>query len=246
MGAFYHVQYVGSNRDIDPPVSATMALWFLLRPYAMDPSVSVSELIARIDALLPQIQCRQCGYRGCRPYAEALAAGCAETNQCPPGGEEGARELAALLGVAFKPVDSRFGVTKPPAVAVIDEALCIGCTLCIQACPVDAIVGAAGLMHTIIARDCTGCELCVSPCPVDCIQMLETGAQTTRAQRRLAADTARRRFELREIRLEREQRARCSANDSKDAAEVGVKQRTIQRAVERARLRLARRSHTGK
>jgi electron transport complex protein RnfB len=91
-------------------------------------------LIARIDAVLPQTQCRQCGYRGCRPYAEALAAGCAETNQCPPGGEEGARELAALLGVAFKPVDSRFGATKPPAVAVIDEALCIGCTLCIQAC----------------------------------------------------------------------------------------------------------------
>ena len=220
-----------------------MALWFMLRPFAMDTPVSDSELIARIDALLPQTQCRQCGYRGCRPYAEALAAGCAETNQCAPGGEDGARELAALLGVAFKPLDSRFGATKPPAVAVIDEALCIGCTLCIQACPVDAIVGAAGLMHTVIARDCTGCELCVPPCPVDCIRMAETSAQPARAERRLAADAARRRFELREIRLERGQRARCSANDnSVDAAEVGVKQRTIQRALERARVRLAQRN----
>ena len=222
-----------------------MAPWFMLRPFDMDAPDSVSEMTARIDALLPQTQCRQCGYRGCRPYAEALAAGCAETNQCPPGGEEGAREIAALLGVAFKPVDSSFGATKPPAVAAIDEALCIGCTLCIQACPVDAIVGAAGFMHTVIARDCTGCELCLSPCPVDCIRMVETCAHPARAERRLAADAARRRFELREIRLE--QRARCSANDnSVNAAEVGVKQRTIQRAVERARLRLAQRNDCAK
>jgi electron transport complex protein RnfB len=208
--------------------------------YASPP---LSELITRIDALLPQTQCRQCGYRGCRPYAEALATGHAGANQCPPGGEQGARELAALVGVAFKPVDSRFGTTKPPAVAVIDEALCIGCTLCIQACPVDAIAGAAGLMHTVIARACTGCELCVLPCPVDCIRMVETGARPARAERRLVADTARRRFELREIRLERERHARYGATDSgANAAEAGVKQRTVQRAVERARLRLGQRN----
>jgi electron transport complex protein RnfB len=195
-------------------------------------------LVERVDALLPQTQCRLCGYPGCRPYAEALAAGRADINQCPPGGDDGARELAALLGVAAKPVDPRFGIAKPPAGAVIDEALCIGCTLCIQACPVDAIVGAAKLMHTVIARDCTGCELCLPPCPVDCISMVETGAQPTRTERRLAADHARRRFELHKTRLQRERR---SAAGSAVTAELKVNQQTVQRAIERAKLRLARR-----
>ncbi|MBI4191991.1 MAG: RnfABCDGE type electron transport complex subunit B [Betaproteobacteria bacterium] len=195
--------------------------------------------IRRIDALLPQTQCRQCGYPGCRPYAEALAADRADINQCPPGGDEIARELAALLGVAFKSVDARFGITKPPAVAVIDEALCIGCTLCIQACPVDAIVGAAQFMHTVIAHDCTGCELCLPPCPVDCIRMVATGAQPARDERRFAAGRARRRFELHVARLDRERQAKRDTNR-------GVKHPTVQRAIERAKLRLAQRKQSGK
>ncbi|MDP1682921.1 MAG: electron transport complex subunit RsxB [Burkholderiales bacterium] len=133
--------------------------------------VEESPLVQKIDAILPQTQCGQCTYPGCKPYATAIAAGEADINQCPPGGEEGIRKLAELLGVEPKPLNAEHGVTKPKAVAVIDENLCIGCTLCIQACPVDAILGAAKHMHTIIAPECTGCELCIPPCPVDCISM---------------------------------------------------------------------------
>jgi len=207
---------------------------------------AVGDRIQRIDALLPQTQCRQCGYPGCRPYAEAIAAGSADINQCPPGGDEGARELAALLGVAYKPVDARFGATKPPAAAVIEEALCIGCTLCIRACPVDAIAGAAKLMHTVIARDCTGCELCLPPCPVDCIRMVEIGTRPTRRERRIAADHARRRFELHQTRLGREQRTRRAANRRAGTADVSTRRQTVQRAIERARQRLAQRQRSGK
>jgi electron transport complex protein RnfB len=133
--------------------------------------VQGNPLVDKIDAVLPQTQCGQCGYPGCKPYATAIAAGEAEINKCPPGGEEGIHKLAELLGREFVP----FGVGAAPkakSVAFIDENTCIGCTLCIQACPVDAIVGAAKQMHTIIARECTGCELCIAPCPVDCISML--------------------------------------------------------------------------
>ena len=129
-------------------------------------------LVEKIDAILPQTQCGQCGFPGCKPYAEAIANGEAEINQCPPGGEEGIRKLADLLGREFKPLSEEHGVEKPKSVAVIDEQTCIGCTLCIQACPVDAIVGAAKLMHTVVEPLCTGCELCVAPCPVDCISMV--------------------------------------------------------------------------
>lgn len=129
-------------------------------------------LADRIDALLPQTQCRRCTFEGCRPYAEAIAQGAADINQCPPGGERTMKALAELVGVARKPVGEAFGVVPDyPVVAVIDEAVCIGCTKCIQACPVDAIVGASRYMHTVIAADCTGCELCIPPCPVDCIDM---------------------------------------------------------------------------
>lgn len=128
-------------------------------------------LVDKIDAILPQTQCGQCGFPGCRPYATAIAGGEAEINQCPPGGEEGIRKLADLLGREFKPLSEEHGVEKPKSVAIIDEQTCIGCTLCIQACPVDAIVGAAKQMHTIVAAECTGCELCLAPCPVDCITM---------------------------------------------------------------------------
>lgn len=131
-----------------------------------------SSLVERIDALLPQTQCGRCTFSGCRPYAEAIAAGTADINQCPPGGERTAQALAKLVGVASKPVGKEFGVVPEyPAVAVIDEAACIGCTKCIQACPVDAIIGASRAMHTVIADECTGCELCIPPCPVDCIVM---------------------------------------------------------------------------
>ena len=129
-------------------------------------------LADKIDALLPQTQCGQCGHPGCKPYAQAIAEGSADINQCPPGGEDGIRRLAELLGKEFKPLNTEHGQPKPKSVAVIDEAVCIGCTLCIQACPVDAILGAAKQMHTIIESECTGCELCVAPCPVDCIAMV--------------------------------------------------------------------------
>ena len=129
-------------------------------------------LEARIDAILPQTQCGQCGYAGCRPYARALAAGDADIDQCPPGGAAGARALAALLGREPKPVNPANGIEKPPVVALIVEADCIGCTKCLQACPVDAIVGGPKLMHTVVAELCTGCELCIPPCPVDCIELV--------------------------------------------------------------------------
>ncbi|MCI0506006.1 MAG: electron transport complex subunit RsxB [Gammaproteobacteria bacterium] len=130
-------------------------------------------LVEKIDALLPQTQCGQCTYAGCRPYAEAIAKGEADINQCPPGGETTIIALADLLGRDPKPLNPEHGEEKSKRVAVIDEEICIGCTLCIQACPVDAILGAPKLMHTVIADECTGCDLCVPPCPVDCIDMVE-------------------------------------------------------------------------
>lgn len=136
-------------------------------------------LVDKIDAILPQTQCGQCGYPGCKPYATAIANGEADINQCPPGGDAGVRALADLLGVEPKPLNAEHGQPKPKSVAVIDENVCIGCTLCIQACPVDAILGSAKHMHTVIASECTGCELCVAPCPVDCIAMVEVKETVT-------------------------------------------------------------------
>ena len=130
--------------------------------------VEGNPLVEKIEAILPQTQCGQCGYPGCKPYAEAIAAGEADINRCPPGGQEGVAKLADLLGREIKPLDAE---EKPKQLAIIDEQTCIGCTLCIQACPVDAIVGAAKQMHTVVASLCTGCELCVKPCPVECIRM---------------------------------------------------------------------------
>ena len=129
-------------------------------------------MVDAIDALLPQTQCTKCGYSGCRPYAEAIALGAADINQCPPGGEDGIVKLAQLLHRMPQPLNPGNGVELPLRVAAIDEARCIGCTLCIDACPVDAIVGAAKRMHSVLPSLCTGCDLCVAPCPVDCIVML--------------------------------------------------------------------------
>lgn len=135
--------------------------------------VESDPIVARIDELLPQTQCGQCGYPGCRPYAEAIAAGQADINQCPPGGEAGVRALAALLGREPKPLNPDNGEESTKKLALIVEADCIGCTKCIQACPVDAIIGAPKLMHTVIEDLCTGCELCLPPCPVDCIELVD-------------------------------------------------------------------------
>ncbi|HUJ01429.1 MAG TPA: electron transport complex subunit RsxB [Usitatibacter sp.] len=157
----------------------------------------MSDLARRIDALLPQTQCTRCGYEGCRPYAEAIAAGAADIDRCPPGGDEGVGRLARLLGREAKPLDAECGEYRPPQVAVIDEPACIGCTKCIQACPVDAIVGASKRMHTVIASWCTGCELCIPPCPVDCIALEPVAALPD-------ADLSRARHERRSIRLARD------------------------------------------
>ncbi len=145
-------------------------------------------LAERINDLLPQTQCRRCTFDGCRPYAMAIARGEAGINQCPPGGEATATALANLLRRERRSVDPQYGVMpERPAVAVIDETTCIGCTKCIQACPVDAIVGGSKFMHTVIAADCTGCELCIPPCPVDCIEMLPAPAGMQRTPLSAAA-----------------------------------------------------------
>jgi electron transport complex protein RnfB len=137
-------------------------------------------VVDMVERLLPQTQCGQCGYPGCHPYAEAVAGGQADINQCVPGGDHTIRALADLLGKDAKPLDPAHGSVKPKMLAWIDEQLCIGCTLCIQVCPVDAILGAAKHMHTVIASECTGCEICPPVCPVDCIHMraVEQAIQT--------------------------------------------------------------------
>lgn len=163
---------------------------------------TTTDLADRIDALLPQTQCTRCGYPTCRAYADAIAAGPADIDRCPPGGADGIAALADLLGRAVKPLNPDFGTEGPPLVAVIDEAACIGCTKCIRACPVDAIVGAAKRMHTVIATECTGCELCLPPCPVDCISLFPIAAQPLpREQVLRRAALARGRYGAREARL---------------------------------------------
>jgi len=144
------------------------------------PRLRQAELARRIDALLPQAQCRRCGEPGCLPYAEAIAAGRSPINRCAPGGSAAIEALAALLHVPALPLDTDYGVPGPLRIAAIDEATCIGCTLCIQACPTDAIVGAARQLHTVLAHRCTGCELCLPPCPVDCIDLLPAKREWSR------------------------------------------------------------------
>ncbi|HDL8052801.1 electron transport complex subunit RsxB [Yersinia enterocolitica] len=141
--------------------------------------VDQDPVVEQIDAILPQSQCGQCGYPGCRPYAEAVSAGGEKINKCAPGGEQVMLKLAELLAVEPQPLDGDEAAAHPQRkVAFIDEANCIGCTKCIQACPVDAIVGATRAMHTVLPDLCTGCDLCVSPCPTDCIEMIPVATTT--------------------------------------------------------------------
>jgi electron transport complex protein RnfB len=178
-------------------------------------------LAARLDALLPQTQCTRCGFRDCGTYAHAIAAGEAGINQCPPGGAEGIRRLADAAARPPLPLDTRHGAELPRAVALIDEAWCIGCTLCIKACPVDCILGASKRMHTIVAADCTGCELCVPACPVDCISMQPVTAPHTGwdAWSPEQADLARQRYAFHRFRVERDKRE----NDERLAAKAAHK-----------------------
>ena len=135
-------------------------------------------LVEQIDAVLPQTQCTQCDFDGCKPYAEAIVVGDAEINQCPPGGQDGVDALAELLGRNPIPLNETHGETKPRRIAVVDENACIGCTLCIKVCPVDAFVGSSKVMTQVIAKECTGCDLCLPVCPVDCIDMIESEPYT--------------------------------------------------------------------
>lgn len=166
----------------------------------------VAPLAALIDAALPQTQCTRCGYSDCAAYAQAVATGDAAINRCPPGGAEGVARLAALTGRPVLPLDEECGQELPRALAVIDEDWCIGCTLCIKACPTDAILGLSKRMHTVIAAHCTGCELCLPVCPVDCIQMQEASAGATgwAAWSPQQASHARARYQARCDRLEAE------------------------------------------
>jgi electron transport complex protein RnfB len=175
-------------------------------------------LIDQINALLPQTQCGQCSFSGCRPYAEAIASGNADINQCPPGGDEGIRDLAGLLGVASKPLNTEFGLHKPTSVAFIIEQDCIGCVKCIAACPVDAIVGAAKFMHTVIASECTGCELCIAPCPVDCIVMGPSPVNAVESSRVQKSAQAKRRYDARCLRKEKELAEKAEAAKRKRQA----------------------------
>jgi len=183
---------------------------------------ALNTLADQINRLLPQTQCTKCGYQGCKPYAEAIASGTAEINQCPPGGELGIQHLATLLNKPALALNPANGVAQAQRLtAVIDEAVCIGCTLCIQACPVDAIIGANQLMHTIITSACTGCDLCLPPCPVDCITIASLPeALPDWAQRRVESDVLRKRFEARELRLQRDIEDKAKARELKKAAMV--------------------------
>ena len=213
-------------------------------------------LAVQIENILPQTQCTKCGYPSCHQYAEAIANDNSNYNQCPPGGQEGVARLAKLLAKPILPLDTSHGVERPRPVAVIEEAFCIGCTLCIQACPVDAIVGAPKQMHTVIAERCTGCDLCVAPCPVDCIEMIPVTKEKTgwSAWSEEQAVHARQQYEFRNQRLQREKQENDQRLADKAAAklkaleqepaqsedEIQQKERKkaiISAAIERARLK---------
>lgn len=206
-------------------------------------------LIAQIDAVLPQTQCGQCGYDGCKPYAIAIVEGHADIDQCPPGGDAGVAAIATILNVTPKPLNTAYGYPKPPTVAVIDETQCIGCTFCLRACPVDAIIGAARYMHTVLTELCTGCERCIAPCPMDCISMVPVSKPATPEIRQQKADDARERYQRRQLRLTRDQQKHQKLKQNRPAASTDLpaqtadkKKAVIQAAMERARAALA---HSG-
>ncbi|MFJ3058507.1 electron transport complex subunit RsxB [Herbaspirillum sp. NPDC087042] len=190
---------------------------------------AAASLADRIEDLLPQTQCTKCGYPACRPYAQAIADGQASYNQCPPGGAEGVARLAQLLGRPVIPLNPVNGSEQVRRLAVIDEAACIGCTLCIQACPVDAIAGAAKQMHTVIDDLCTGCDLCVAPCPVDCITMqdITPGRTGWHAWSQEQADAARARHDWRTARLRRDK----EENDARLATKAAAKLKEVEAAM---------------
>lgn len=204
-------------------------------------------LADQIDALLPQTQCQRCGFPDCRAYADAIAAGETDINRCPPGGDDAIQALAALTQTQLKPLAPELDTFTPDTVAFIEEPLCIGCTKCIQACPTDAIVGAAKQMHTVIEALCTGCELCIPPCPVDCIRMQPAASATTGVERAEAgparADFFRTRYRahrarLEQIKLERQLRRREVRAGSQTEL-VARRQAEIAAAVARVRARRA-------
>jgi len=204
---------------------------------------NIAALADRIDDLLPQTQCGGCAHPGCRPYAEAIADGTAPINRCAPGGMATIAALAALLDVPAPSPDPAFGLAAPLALARIDEATCIGCTLCIRACPVDAIVGAARRMHTVLPDRCTGCGLCLPPCPVDCIVMTPAGRAWTVADAKAARD----RFQSRKLRLAqgaaaRAPRAEAKATPRLQNATPDARRAAVAAALARARARRARES----
>jgi electron transport complex protein RnfB len=178
------------------------------------------DLAARIDAALPQTQCTRCGYPDCASYARAVASGEAGINQCPPGGAAGGERLAALTGQPVLPLSTEHGAEAPRTVAVIDEAWCIGCTLCIKACPTDAILGANKLMHTVIAAHCTGCELCIPVCPVDCIELHNASGPATgwAAWSAQQADHARQRYAVHRERMDGNQARAATATAAEEAS----------------------------
>ena len=211
-----------------------------------------NSLVDQIDAILPQTQCTQCDFEGCRPYAEALANGDAEINQCPPGGQEGADALAELLGVEALLLNEEHGETKPKRIALVDEKVCIGCTLCIKACPVDAFVGSSKVMTQVITQECTGCDLCLPVCPVDCIDMIEIKPtnpipfinyqqfyeelykkQTQEGKQR---EIAKGRFEFREMRIERNKQER---SDLLEARMIALKEKMLKDKIQKEKIEAA-------
>jgi electron transport complex protein RnfB len=199
---------------------------------------AMNALSERLLDALPQTQCRRCGYADCAGYAQAMAAGEAGINQCPPGGSEGVGRLSAITGQPPLPVDEAFGRVGPRSVAVIDEAWCIGCTLCLDACPTDAILGIHKRMHTVIETHCTGCELCLPACPVDCIslEVVTPGQSGWQAWSPTQADSARARYALHAARLAQQDTAALPADSASSPADASERKRAIvEAALARAR-----------